>query len=366
MVRWRERPFFTFPAGVKVAALDDRRPGATPMLARPVRALLRERQSALMYRHDRLFNECSLWTDIRLVRALRGQSGILIGTRAGLNMIAAELAPPGLITIGQEQMNLRAHAPHVRRRMARTYPKLDGLVVLTEGDLRRYDKLLSGRVRLARIPNTVRPMGDASARLTEKTVLAAGRLTPQKGFDLLIRAYSRVAAERRDWRLRICGDGPQRERLQRLIDERDLGDVVTLVGAAKDLGEEMERASLYVLSSRFEGFPLVLIEAMSKGMAIVAFDCPTGPRDVIEDHRNGLLVRAKNVAALAAGMLELMEDEDLRRRCGAAAAETAREYAIDVIGPRWERLFAELQAERQGVRPHARQAPLPAGRVAQP
>jgi glycosyltransferase involved in cell wall biosynthesis len=368
VVRRRERPFFAFPPGVKVTAVDDLRPDAPPppVVLGPIRTFLRRRQSALMYRHDRLFSECSLWTDVRLVRALRRQSGTLIGTRAGLNMIAAELAPPGLIAIGQEQMNLRAHAPHVRRRMARVYPKLDALVVLTEGDMRRYDKLLSGRVRLARIPNTVRPLGGAGARLTERTVLAAGRLTPQKGFDLLIRAYSRVAAEHPDWRLRICGDGPQRARLQRLIDERGLTGVVTLAGPAEHLGEEMERASVFVLSSRFEGFPLVLVEAMSKGMAIVAFDCPTGPRDVIDDHRNGLLVRQKRIGALAEGMLELIEDEGLRRRCGAAAAETARAYAIDVIGPHWDRLFSDLHAERQQAQRHVGRPPLPTGRVAQP
>jgi glycosyltransferase involved in cell wall biosynthesis len=104
----------------------------------------------------------------------------------------------------------------------------------------------------------------------------------------------------------------------------------------------MERASIYALSSRFEGFPLVLLEAMGKGMAVAAFDCPTGPRDIIDDHANGVLVPRKDVDAFAAALGELIEDDELRSRCGPAAAETAEQYTIDAIGPRWEALFRDL------------------------
>jgi glycosyltransferase involved in cell wall biosynthesis len=122
--------------------------------------------------------------------------------------------------------------------------------------------------------------------------------------------------------------------------------VVELPGASSDLPGEMAQASVYALSSRFEGFPLVLLEAMGAGMAAVAFDCPTGPRDIIEDHGNGILVPAKDVDAFAAGLRELMGDEDLRRRCGAAAVETARAYTMDAVGPQWEGLFARLLEAR--------------------
>jgi glycosyltransferase involved in cell wall biosynthesis len=105
----------------------------------------------------------------------------------------------------------------------------------------------------------------------------------------------------------------------------------------------MEQASLFVLSSRFEGFPLILIEAMSKGLPVVSFDCPTGPRDVIDDHRNGILVPPKDIDALASGMLELIADDELRHRLGAAAALTADKYTADAIGSEWERLLDELR-----------------------
>jgi glycosyltransferase involved in cell wall biosynthesis len=122
-----------------------------------------------------------------------------------------------------------------------------------------------------------------------------------------------------------------------------VGGTVQLAGPAQDMGAEFGAASIFVLSSRFEGFPLILIEAMSKGLAVASFDCPTGPSDIIDDHRNGLLVPHKDVDALAGAIRELIEDEALRRACGAAAAVSAREYSIEAVGPRWEALFEDLR-----------------------
>jgi glycosyltransferase involved in cell wall biosynthesis len=126
------------------------------------------------------------------------------------------------------------------------------------------------------------------------------------------------------------------------VADHGLNGAVELPGPSDALPAEMEEASIYALSSRFEGFPLVLLEAMGKGMGVVAFDCPTGPRDIIEDRRNGVIVPPKDPAAFATGLKALIEDSELRRRCGEAAAETAQQYTIDAIGPRWEALFREL------------------------
>jgi glycosyltransferase involved in cell wall biosynthesis len=357
LMRRRETPFFPFPPGVTVTALDDRRPGATPLPLRPVRSLLTARSSVLMSRQDRLFPETSLWTDVRLVRRLRGQSGFLIGTRPGLNLLAADLSPPGLITIGQEHMHLRAHPDELQRRLKRRYRHLDAVVVLTERDRRRYQRLLRGKTRLEQMPNSVPPVDGDTASLDGTAILAAGRLGRQKGFDMLIKAFAQVAPTHPEWRLRICGDGGWRPRLERLIAEYGLEDAVTLAGPVEQLDDEMRTAALFVLSSRFEGFPLVLLEAMAAGLAVVSFDCPTGPRDVIDDHRNGILVPRRNIDALAEGMRELMDDPALRRRLGAAAAETARGYSMDAIGPRWEALLDELRESASRERRPAGSAP---------
>jgi glycosyltransferase involved in cell wall biosynthesis len=251
-----------------------------------------------------------------------------------------------MVTIGQDNMNLTAYSEELRERMLRCYPDLDAVVLLTERDRSSYRESFDGRVRLEQIANAVRDMGPDAADLDAKVVISAGRLTNQKGYDLLIQAFGQLTEQHPDWRLRIFGAGRGRASLNRIIKKRKLADTVTLEPPAADLGSEMNRASVYALSSRFEGMPLVLLEAMSKGMAIVATDCPTGPAELIEDHRNGLLVRTKDVDALAAGLRELIEDADLRRRCAAAGVETAREYSMDVVGERWEALLSDLWAAR--------------------
>lgn len=337
--RGRDVPFFgDFPPGVRVVALEDKRASARHGL---VHRLLAARSSVLIHPRERVARGFNLWVDLMLVRRLRRACGYLITTRPGLNILAADLAVPGLVLIGQEHMNLPEHPQELRRAMPARYPGLAALAVLTEGDRAAYEKHLQGRVPVVRIPNTVRDMGGARADLSAKLVLAAGRLTRQKGYDMLIPAFAQVAARHPDWRLRICGDGPEHEKLEKLVEEHGLEETVTLAPPAKDLGAEMARASMFVLSSRFEGLPLVLLEAMGQGMAVVSFDCPTGPADVLEDHRNGLLVPAKDVDALAAGMLELIEDEALRRRLAAGAVETAGEYSMDAVGPQWEALLRE-------------------------
>jgi glycosyltransferase involved in cell wall biosynthesis len=343
--RHRDVPFFgEFPPGVRVYALEDRRRGAQVRL---LQRLLRGRSSVFMHPADRTFQGSNLWTDIRLVRRLRRKAGFLIATRPGLNLVAAHLRPPGLVLIGQEQMHLDHHVDDLRRAMPRLYPRLDALTVLTERDGQSYAAHLNGGVRTVRIPNTVREdMGAGRADLSAKVVLAAGRLSPQKGYDMLIPAWAQVVAAHPEWRLRICGEGKERELLAGLIEDHGVADSVSLEGPSRDLGADMERASMFVLSSRHEGLPLVLLEAMSKGMAVVSFDCPTGPADVIEDRRNGLLVPPKNVDALAASMIEMIEDDALRERCAAAAVETARGYRMAAVGPRWEELMRELWESR--------------------
>jgi glycosyltransferase involved in cell wall biosynthesis len=330
--------FGTPPPGVRLTTLHDKRTRAS--LLHPLRRFLEGRSSVLMHPDDRAAHNASLWTDWRLVRALRGRAGFLVTTRPGLNLVAAQLVLPGVIKIGQEHMHLLDHSEALQATIKRRYGRLAALTVLTKRDRRRYRKTLPGkRPRVVLIPNTVRDMGAVRADLSAKTVLAAGRYTQQKGFDRLIKAWELVAPTHPEWKLRICGNGPQRERLELMVERRGLGGSVTLAEPAHDLGAEMENASIFALSSRWEGLPLVLLEAMGAGMAVVSIDCPTGPADVLDDHVNGLLIRPRTVAALAGGLAEMIDDAELRERCAAGAIETAREYSMDVVGPQWERVL---------------------------
>jgi glycosyltransferase involved in cell wall biosynthesis len=346
VVRTRERPFFDFPDSVRVIPIDDTRADViAPGVRGRVQRVLKRFPSVLYPGADRAKRAVSLWTDVMLVRALRTRtSGVLIGTRPGLNLITAQVAAPSLVRVGQEHMHLGAHRPQLRNAIRAGYPQLDAVAVLTDADRREYAEIFGDGVRVDHIPNAVTKLDGGVSDTSGRTVLAAGRLMRQKDFGRLIRSFSIVAAKHPDWQLRICGGGPRRQGLEKLIGELGLEQKVVLTGPVRNLGEEMANAAMYAMSSRREGFPMVLLEAMSKGLPVVSFDCPTGPREIIRDRENGLLVPHQDVEALAAGMIEMIEDDDLRRRCGAGAMATAERYSIDVIGARWEELLTELHA----------------------
>lgn len=340
--RLRDEPFFEHPPGVPMHAMDDLRPGHR---ARGLKGVLGRIPSVLVHPDDRWSTSFSLLSDVRLVRHLRRRTGILITTRPALNLVAALIDPPGVIQIGQEQMHLGAHSDELNAAMPRLYPRLDAFAVLTEGAREDYDRHLKGKVRLVRIPNSARDLGEP-ANLDAKRVLAAGRLTRQKGFDWLIPAWAQVERKHPDWTLRICGEGNWRERLEAQVADLGLKNV-ELPGSCADMADQMSNASIFALSSRFEGFPLILCEAMSKGMAPVAFDCPTGPSEMIRDAENGLIVPLGDVDGFAAALRRMIEDDELRHRCGRGALETGRGFKMEAIGPMWDRLFEELLSERR-------------------
>jgi glycosyltransferase involved in cell wall biosynthesis len=333
-LRRREQPFFALPDAVRVRALEDRRkPG-------PLARALGTVPSLLVHPEDYAYPWCSLWTDVALLRGLRSlRGGVLIATRPALNLLAARVVDRSVVVIGQEHMNFHSHRPRLAADVRRHYPRLDALTVLTADDARDYRGLLS-RVEL--IPNPVAPLDGGISDQRSKVVVAAGRLNTQKGFDLLVRAWAPVARRHPDWRLRIYGGGPERAALERLIGELGLTGSVTLMGRTQALGEAMAAASLFALSSRFEGFGLVLVEAMGKGLPVVSFDCPRGPADIVSHGEDGLLVPPEDVDALAAALLELIEDPERRRRLAAAARRTARRYESDSIGPAWDALLADM------------------------
>jgi len=335
LVRRRTEPFFAFPADVAVSVVDDQR-GRRGLLARL--------PSVLIHPEDYAYPFASLRTDILLWRRLRSiRSGTLITTRPAFNLLAARLAPDGLRTIGQEHMNFRSHRARLAADMRRRYRGLDVVAVLTAADERDYRPIAA---RVVRIPNALRSLPGGTAALDEKVVVAAGRLETQKGFDLLVEAWARVAERHPDWQLRIYGSGGRRDELRRMILERGLHQRVLLMGRTRHMGEALAGASLFVLSSRFEGFGMVIVEAMSKGLPVVSFDCPQGPGEILRHGRDGILVPNGDVAALANGLLELIEDVPRRRRFGAAALENARSYAVGPIAERWEELLRE-QAKRE-------------------
>lgn len=347
VVRKAREPFFPFPEGIRVAALDDRidRPGG---LRGVLRGGLSRLPSVLMHMDGGAYKTSSLWTDVQVLRTIRElRSGVVVTTRPALNLLAAMFAPPEVVTVGQEHMNFATHRPALRKAIRRNYGKLDALAVLTETDRASYQEVLSSAsTRLVRIPNAVPILDGGTADASNNAVVAAGRLGNQKGFDMLIRAFAAVKARHPDWRLRIYGSGQWRDRLQGMIANYGLTGHVALMGRAPNMGEEFARGSIFALSSRFEGFPMVLIEAMSKGLPVVAFDCPTGPAELVVTGENGVLVERGDVDGFAAALNDLVEDGDKRETCAVGARKTARDYELDVVCAQWDDLFNELAAAR--------------------
>jgi len=179
------------------------------------------------------------------------------------------------------------------------------------------------------------------------TILAVGRLMPVKGFDLLIEAFARVAESYPNWNLRILGEGHLREPLAQSATQRGLSGRVSMPGFIDDVRAEMQQADLFVLSSRFEGFPMALLEAMSEGCACISFDCETGPRELIKHGENGWLVPAGDVAALGKALVTLMGDAALRQRLGEHARQVIKTYSLPAVLDQWNALINAV------VFPHA-------------
>ncbi|GAA0560500.1 glycosyltransferase family 4 protein [Actinomadura livida] len=349
VIRRSRKPFFAVPPDAALTYADDR---FAPK-GRTARLLARL-PSLLVPAEEASFRLMSLWSDVCLLRAIhRSPADVLIATRPSLVLVAAELAPAGTATIGQDHMSLEAYQPSLRRQIVRAYPRLTVLSVLTEPARAGYEAALAGSgVRIVKIPNAAPALPDRTSTREHKVVLAAGRLVLNKGFDLLIRAYAPIAAGHPDWRLRIFGSGARRDRLRALIAELGLTGRVELCGLTRDLHGEMARASVYALSSRREGMPMVIIEAMGMGLPVVSFDCPFGPPELIEHGRDGLLVPTGDVAALTAALRELIEDPALRDRLGEEAVRSARAYDLAHIGARWSRLISGLRpAADRGAAP---------------
>jgi GalNAc-alpha-(1->4)-GalNAc-alpha-(1->3)-diNAcBac-PP-undecaprenol alpha-1,4-N-acetyl-D-galactosaminyltransferase len=176
----------------------------------------------------------------------------------------------------------------------------------------------------------------------KRWILAAGRLTAQKGFDLLIAAFSRVAATHPEWMLIILGEGPERSSLAAQIAQQELTDRILLPGFSGEPQALMRQADLFVLSSRYEGMPNALLEAMSIGCPCISFDCETGPAELIEHGVNSWLVPPEDVSGLATALDHLMRDADLRIRLGAKARDIEKLYSVDSILGQWNALIASV------------------------
>ena len=216
--------------------------------------------------------------------------------------------------------------------------KLDRLVVLTEKDREAWIELNNVEV----IPDPLSLSPVSISPLESKRVVAIARYSHEKGIDLLLQAWAKVEKAVSDWRLDVFGDG-DRSAYERMIDELKIDrSHCQLHGRTNDVESEYVNSSLFVLSSRFEGFGMVITEAMACGLPVVAFDCPWGPRAIIAGGEDGLLVENGNVNALADALARLMDDEHLRRSMAEAGVRNVQRFSLDSIAGCWKSLFESL------------------------
>ena len=220
----------------------------------------------------------------------------------------------------------------------------DKIVVLTEADKTgswtNWDKVV-----VMPNPKTKEPTQWASG--DAKMAVSVGRLELLKGFDSLIRIWSKVVRRHPEWTLQIWGDGGEKKHLQEQIEQMGLKEHVFLNGYTADVLDEMSRASLSLISSQSEGFSLVALEAMSVGIPTVAYNCPGGIRYVVKDGATGFLVPLNDEDAFVEKVCTLIENDELRKTMGHTALDVSKQYGVEVIAQRWMELFQELLDKKQ-------------------
>ena len=265
---------------------------------------------------------------------------ISFGDLSNVRVLASGLGG-GIPIVVTERTDPRQHVLPLAWRVLRRllYPFAAAVVVQTES-VAQWARRFVAAERVHVIPNPVRPPPPVRSRPdalgNRRTVIAVGRLSREKGVDLLVHAFARAALSS-EWQLVILGDGPERSALEALIRTLGLEHNVLMPGVVADPERWLQHAELFVLSSRFEGFPNALLEAMSCGLAVVAFDCPSGPGEIIRTEQTGLLIPPADTDALTAAIARLARDPDLSRRLGTAAAlDVAQRFNLNRVAELWE------------------------------
>lgn len=217
----------------------------------------------------------------------------------------------------------------------------DCVVVLGKNDLNNYLTHYKHAKNITYIYNPIAVSTSENSPLTQKRAIAVGRLNRQKGFDMLIEAWALIEKEVSDWTLDIYGQGALREKLQSRIDELKL-ERIKLKGFSENIQKEYKNSSLFFLSSRFEGFVLVLMEAMATGLPAVSFRCKEGPEEIIDDGANGFLVEEGNVQQFAEQAIKLMKDEDLLKKFAANTKKDLNRFENERIMKQWVELLNNL------------------------
>lgn len=222
----------------------------------------------------------------------------------------------------------------------RIVSRFDRFVVLTNEDKGYWGNIPN----IVVIPNAAMLVGNKYSDVTEKRVIAVGRLDYQKGFDRLIKAWKMVQQSGRfnDWKLDIFGQGEWKDMLNSMINDYGIAGTASINAPTKQIGDEYAKSSMLVMSSNYEGFPMVMIEAMACGLPVVSFDFKCGPKDIIDDGKNGIIVHDGDIEGLANAMMKLMDNQTLRKTMSENAKKVVDTYSEENVMKQWLDLFASL------------------------
>ena len=281
--------------------------------------------------------------------SIRPHVALSLMDRNNVLLALAAVGLPGTICIGTEHI-FPPRAPMGRVWSALrflTYRRLAAVVALTS-ETSEWLCLHTGIHHAPVIPNSVPwPVLPAEPVVapppkSHGRLLCVGRLTQQKGFDLFLPCFARLAARNPGWDLVILGEGSERPLLEAMVRDLGIRDSVVLAGRVGNVGDWYRDADVFVMPSRFEGFPMTLLEAMAHGCPTVSFDCDTGPRDIIRDGVDGILVPDGDVSLLEVALQRLIDDPNARRQLGVRATEIRTRFSIESVVRMWEALFANI------------------------
>ncbi|MGL3806102.1 stealth conserved region 3 domain-containing protein [Paeniglutamicibacter sp. R2-26] len=288
-------------------------------------------------------DQFNLLTDVVAGRIIPNiDSDIIVTTTPALSLLAGSLSKPKTVVLAQEhRATMRRGQGFTPLRLAAS--QIDCIVSLTDASNDwLFEKLAGAGVRLETIPNVLPDLFRPQSTTEEKMVIAAGRFAPGKQFSQLIDAFSRISSQHPDWLLRIYGHGPLEDSLKNQAVRLNVSHAVQIVPPVKNLELEWPKGSILALTSRMEGLPLVIMEAAGAGVPTISYDCQTGPAELIDDGRSGILVPLNDVESMALALSKLMGDDNLRFAMGQAAKESIGDYAPSKIEAQWSRLYSEL------------------------
>ncbi|MDT0612411.1 glycosyltransferase [Streptomyces lancefieldiae] len=276
-----------------------------------------------------------------MFRAARPGSVVIVTQVWAMEWVAlADTSNVTLIGMSHESFETCRKSSRFQR-VKRYYADVDRMLTLTREDADRWIRQRMDNVGF--MPNPLPFFPETPSRRESRTVVSIGRLHEEKGVDLLLAAWAEVVPEHPDWTLRIYGAGPEESALHKQAAELGIESSVEWMGRTSDVPGALRQSSLFVLSSRGEGFPLALMEAMATAVPCVAFDVAPGVHEIIDDGEDGLLAPPGNTSELARQLCKLISDQEMRDRMGEAARANIRRYSTDRIVTRWEELFALLE-----------------------